>query len=247
MKIALMSDLHANQGATEAVWSFLQEVGFDHLALLGDYVDYGADPTWVVEFVQQRVREGALALKGNHDEAACLHGSMGMADHVMPSLEWTRAQLSPAHREWLNSLPLLGRIGPCDFAHANLTQPGQWGYIMGRMDAASSLHATQANFVFCGHMHEQQLYHLTGTGKAGDFTPVDGVPIPLSPARRWLGIPGSVGQPRDGNPAACCAVFDTDALTLTFHRVPYDHHEASRRIVAAGLPRFLAERLVHGR
>ena len=74
MKIALMSDLHANRQATEAVWSFLQEQGFDHLALLGDYVDYGADPAWVVEFVQQRVQDGALALKGNHDEAACLQG-----------------------------------------------------------------------------------------------------------------------------------------------------------------------------
>jgi len=225
MKIALMSDLHANRQATEAVWAHLQHLGFDRLALLGDYVDYGADPNWVIDFVRQRVSEGALALQGNHDEAAgwARHseGAERMAEHVQASLIWTRAQLSQADRQWLDALPLTGRIGPCEIAHANT--------------------------VFCGHMHEQRLYHLTGTGKAGEFAPVDGIGIPLSPARRWLAIPGSVGQPRDGNPAACCAMFDTDTATLTFHRVPYDHEQAAQRILDAGLPASMAERLQHGR
>lgn len=247
MKIALMSDLHANRQATEAVWSHLQSLGFDRLALLGDYVDYGADPGWVVSFVQQRVQEGALALQGNHDEAVALEGDLRMAEHVQASLTWTRAQLTSAQRQWLRQLPMTGRIGPCEMAHANTAQPAQWGYIHSRMEALNSLQATDARFVFCGHMHEPCLYHVTATGKTGEFTPVDGVGIPLSAARRWLAIPGSVGQPRDGNPAACCAVFDTDTDTLTFHRVPYDHDRASQRILAAGLPLFLAERLLHGR
>ncbi len=247
MKLALMSDLHGNRQATEAVWQFLLEQGFDQLALLGDYVDYGADPGWVCEFVQARMAAGAVALMGNHDEAMVSSGAQGMADHVLPSLQWTRTQLSPAQRQWLASLPLTAQVGPCHLAHANTHRPGDWGYILGRMDAAASLHASPAPYVFCGHMHEPQLFHLTPTGKTGDFTPVDGVPIPLSPARRWLAIPGSVGQPRDGNPAACCALFDADSGTLTFHRVPYDHAEASRRIQAAGLPAFLSERLLHGR
>jgi diadenosine tetraphosphatase ApaH/serine/threonine PP2A family protein phosphatase len=247
MKLALMSDLHGNRQATEAVWQFLLEQGFDQLALLGDYVDYGADPAWVCDFVQARVAEGAVALQGNHDEAMMGAGTQGMADHVLPSLEWTRAQLSPTQRQWLASLPLTAQMGSVLLAHANTHRPAQWGYIMGRMDAATSLHATTATHVFCGHMHDPQLYHLTPTGKTGDFTPVEEVPIPLSPARRWLAIVGSVGQPRDGNPAACCASFDTDSGTLTFHRVPYDHAEAGRRIRAAGLPAFLAERLMHGR
>ncbi len=247
MKIALMSDLHANRQATEAVWAHLQELGFDQLALLGDYVDYGADPAWVVDFVQQRIREGAIALKGNHDEAVALTGDQGLASHVQASLIWTRQQLSASQREWLNSLPLTARIGPCEIAHANTANPAEWGYIHSRLEAVSSLFASEANVVFCGHMHEPALYHLTTTGKVGDFTPTEGVAIPLSSARRWLAIPGSVGQPRDGNPAACCALFDTDTNHLTFHRVPYDHEAASQAIVAAGLPAFLAERLHNGR
>lgn len=251
MKIALMSDLHANRQATEAVWAHLQDLGFDQLALLGDYVDYGADPSWVIDFVRQRVAQGAVALKGNHDEAVGwkghAEGSERMAEHVQASLIWTRAQLSQSEREWLDSLPLTSRMGACEMAHANTAQPAQWGYVHGRLEASHSLYATDANYVFCGHMHEQSLYHLSGTGKAGKFTPVDGVAIPLSPARRWLAIPGSVGQPRDGNPAACCALFDTETATLTFYRVPYDHEQAAQRILDAGLPSYMAERLHHGR
>jgi len=251
MKLALMSDLHANRQATEAVWAHVQNLGFDRLALLGDYVDYGADPAWVIDFVRQRVAEGALAIKGNHDEAAGwtgqAEGGERMAEHVMASLIWTRAQLSQTDRQWLDALPLTGRIGPCEIAHANTAKPAQWGYIHSRLEATGSLYATDANHVFCGHMHDQRLYHLTATGKAGEFTPVDGVGIPLSPARRWLAIPGSVGQPRDGNPAACWALFDTDTATLTFHRVPYDHEQAAQRILDAGLPAYMAERLLHGR
>jgi diadenosine tetraphosphatase ApaH/serine/threonine PP2A family protein phosphatase len=88
------------------------------------------------------------------------------------------------------------------------------------------------------------LFNLSGTGKVGDFTPVPGVPIALSPQRRWLAIPGSAGQPRDGNPAACYAMFDTDSATLTFHRVPYDHEAAAAKVRAAGLPTSLSALLV---
>jgi diadenosine tetraphosphatase ApaH/serine/threonine PP2A family protein phosphatase len=100
--------------------------------------------------------------------------------------------------------------------------------------------------VFCGHMHDPHLYHASSTGKLGEFIPVPGAPIELSGARRWLAIPGSVGQPRDGNPAACYALFDTDTGTLTFQRVPYDHEAAAASILAAGLPAAMAERLQHG-
>jgi diadenosine tetraphosphatase ApaH/serine/threonine PP2A family protein phosphatase len=96
-------------------------------------------------------------------------------------------------------------------------------------------------------MHEPRLYHLSGTGKTGEFEPVPGVAIPLSRARRWLAIPGSVGQPRDGNPAACYALYDDEQDTLTFHRVPYDHEGAAQRIIQAGLPPLMAQRLHHGR
>jgi diadenosine tetraphosphatase ApaH/serine/threonine PP2A family protein phosphatase len=101
-------------------------------------------------------------------------------------------------------------------------------------------------------MHEPMLYHMathirtTQMGAVGEFVPVPGSPIPLMPQRRWLTIPGSVGQPRDGNPAACWALFDDETLELTFHRVPYDHEAAAAKIRAAGLPDFLAARLASG-
>jgi diadenosine tetraphosphatase ApaH/serine/threonine PP2A family protein phosphatase len=95
-------------------------------------------------------------------------------------------------------------------------------------------------------MHQPMLYHLSAAGKAGEFVPVAGVPIPVSPPRQWLVLPGSAGQPRDGNPAACYALLDREAQTLTYHRVPYDHAAAAARIRAAGLPVLLADRLADG-
>lgn len=246
MKLALMSDLHANRQATEAVWAHAQEQGIDQLILLGDFVDYGADPVWVTEFVQARQAEGAIAIRGNHDDALRSDSTSQMSDHVLPTLEWTRKQLSSEQIKWLTHLPLTAELGPCLLAHANAHDPAHWEYIQGRAEAMRSLAVTKQRFVFCGHVHQQGLFHLSGTGKTGEFQPVDGVPISLSPARRWLAIPGSVGQPRDGNPAACYATFDVDQATLTFFRVPYDHDAAAARILAAGLPPNLAERLIHG-
>ncbi|MDE2400517.1 MAG: metallophosphoesterase family protein [Burkholderiales bacterium] len=246
MKLALLSDLHSNRQATEAVWAHAQTQGIDQLVLLGDFVDYGADPVWVVDFVRDQISRGAIAVRGNHDDAIDGHGTAELGHHVLQSLEWTRQQLSPDQQVFLASLPLTATVGPCLIAHANAHDPVHWGYVLSRLDAARSLMATPSRFVFCGHVHEPCLYHLSQTSKAGEFTPVPGVPIELSPARRWLAIPGSVGQPRDGNPAACYATFDTDSSTLTFHRVPYDHDEAARRILAAGLPAYDAERLIHG-
>jgi diadenosine tetraphosphatase ApaH/serine/threonine PP2A family protein phosphatase len=132
------------------------------------------------------------------------------------------------------------------FVHANAFAPAEWEYIQGRIEAVRSLHATTCHYTFCGHMHEPKLFHLSGTGKAGDFVPTPGVPIPIPPHRQWLVVPGSAGQPRDGNPAACYAMFNLSDQTLTFHRVPYDHDLAGHKIRSAGLPDRLAERLAHG-
>ena len=107
--------------------------------------------------------------------------------------------------------------------------------------------ATGLQFPFAGHVHDPQLFNLSGLGKIADFTPTPEVSIPVPPHRQWLALPGSAGQPRDGNPAACWAMFDVGQALLTFHRVPYDHDAAARKILAAGLHPFFAERLALGR
>ncbi len=115
-----------------------------------------------------------------------------------------------------------------------------------RAEAVRSMQATPRRVTFCGHMHEPKLYHLAATGKAGDFTPTSGMAIPLLPHRQWLVIPGSAGQPRDGDPAACYAVYDDASGELTYWRVPYDTEGAGAKIRAAQLPQRLAARLADG-
>jgi diadenosine tetraphosphatase ApaH/serine/threonine PP2A family protein phosphatase len=248
MKTAVLTDLHANREALEAVLEHAAGQGVDGYALLGDFVGYGADPGWVVDRVRELVAAGAPAVQGNHDLATVEGASPEMRPEPRLVIEWTRSRLNAEQIGFLARLPLRQEAaqGKVLYVHANAWAPQDWGYILGRMDAMRSLHATRTRITFCGHVHEPRLYHLSRTGKAADFVPTPGVPIPLLPQRRWLVIPGSVGQPRDGDPAACYAIHDEAEGSLSFWRVPYDHESAAAKIRAAGLPPALAERLAHG-
>jgi len=246
MKTALITDLHANREAFEAVLEHASAQGATAYALLGDYVGYGADPGWVVDRVRDLVAQGAAAVLGNHDEAVVQGAGPGMREDARAAVAWTRAQLSQEQLSFLAGLPMSQQRDDCLFVHANAFDPGNWAYITHRADAVLSLQSTRQRMTFCGHMHEPMLYHLSSTGKAGDFTPVPGVPIPLLDNRQWLAIPGSVGQPRDGNPAASYAMLDHASAELSFHRVPYNVEGAAQRIRAAGLPERLAARLFEG-
>ncbi|MDM4764675.1 metallophosphoesterase family protein [Pelomonas sp. SE-A7] len=246
MKLALISDLHANREALEAVLDHATLQGADGHALLGDFVGYGGDPAWVLDRVMQLVEAGAAAVMGNHDSAVARGALPSMREDARAAIEWTRSQLGRHHLDFLQQLPMTQRRGELLFVHANAYDPGGYEYIQGRLEAIRSLHATDARYTFCGHMHEPMLFHLSGTGKAGEFTPQAGVAIPLLPNRQWLAIPGSCGQPRDGNPAACYAMFDTDQGELSFQRVAYDVDAAAARVRAAGLPESLAQRLLRG-
>ena len=139
MKFAILSDLHANRQAVEAVWAHAQEQGCEHTVLLGDFVDYGADPAWVMDFVMARHAEGATVVKGNHDDAIRHEGSHHMGSHVLASLAWTRQQLSAAHTAFIEALPLTAVKDDCLFAHANVHDPAHWGYLHGRLEATRSL------------------------------------------------------------------------------------------------------------
>jgi diadenosine tetraphosphatase ApaH/serine/threonine PP2A family protein phosphatase len=250
MRWALITDLHANRQALEAVLADASAQGVTQYALLGDFVGYGADPAWVLAEVMRLAGAGAWVVRGNHDEAVAAESSPVMHPDARAVIDWTRAQLGEAQLNFLRGLPLKVRSPDGDylFVHANAYDPGGWDYVQGRAEAVRSLHATQARVHFCGHMHDPMLFHLSGTGKAGEFRPQAGVVMPLPVHRQWLAIPGSCGQPRDGNPAACYALFEPgatprDDARISFQRVPYDVDTAAQALRASSLPPLIAERL----
>jgi len=254
MRIAFMADLHANREAFEACLAHARTQGADRLVFLGDYVNYGADPEWVVQALMDHVENGGIALRGNHD-AAVGEGDGSMNSPAELALEWTRNQLGPAHRAFLAGLPLIHEEVGLLCVHADAAAPSKWSYVTDTEDAARSLRATTERLTLCGHVHKPALYNvpeglgLSGAARASKttaFRPVAGIPVPLLPRRRWLAIVGSVGQPRDGNPAAAYALVDTVRAEITTFRVAYDIEAAAEKIRAAGLPAMLADRLKWG-
>ncbi|MED5618641.1 metallophosphoesterase family protein [Ideonella sp. BN130291] len=246
MKLALITDIHANREALSAVLAHAEGLGVQRYAFLGDYVGYGADPGWVVDRVREFVAQGSAAVLGNHDAAVVRGPTPSMRLEPRQAIEWTRAQLGDEQVAFLAARPYAVTEDDRLYVHANAYAPMEWGYIVGRHDAARSLLCTASRYTFCGHVHEPCLYHLSSTGKTGEFRPTPEVDIPVPPHRQWLVLPGSAGQPRDGNPAACYATMDLAQAQLTFHRVPYDHDAAADKIRAAGLPTSFADRLVNG-
>jgi diadenosine tetraphosphatase ApaH/serine/threonine PP2A family protein phosphatase len=246
MTTALMTDIHANREAFEACLAHAGDHGADQFVFLGDFVGYGADPEWVLDTLMELVGRGATALMGNHDAAAIGALATQLNAGARECIEWTRERLSNAHVKFLSDLPLSAEDGPCLYVHANGWDPARFEYVFGPMEAGRSMRVAQARITFCGHMHEPMLYHMGLPQRVEAFAPVPGSPIPLSAARRWLALPGSVGQPRDGNPAACYATFDELTNVLTFWRVPYDHEQAAQKVLRAGLPPHLARLLLSG-
>jgi diadenosine tetraphosphatase ApaH/serine/threonine PP2A family protein phosphatase len=244
--IALFTDIHANREAFEACLADAATRPVDRYVFLGDYVGYGADPAFAVDTVAAHVERGAVALLGNHDAAAS-GTSERMTEDAALAIEWTAGQLDTAQRNFLSRLPLTAEDGDRLYVHSSAAAPASWPYVIDERAAGASLQATAAQVTFCGHTHLPALFHLSVTGKLARFDPTPGVAIPLSPQRRWLAVIGSVGQPRDRNPAACYALYDDAARALTYVRVPYDIDSAAAKIRAAGLPAFLAARLAWGR
>jgi diadenosine tetraphosphatase ApaH/serine/threonine PP2A family protein phosphatase len=243
--IALFADIHANRQAFTACLAQAHEFGAQRIVLLGDYVGYGADPEWAVTTVMDLVNQGAIAVQGNHDSAIG-NPREQMNVEAKRAIEWTRGELGAAQRQFLASLPLTQEDGERLYVHAEASKPAHWIYVQSATEAADSISATAAQVTFCGHIHQPALYTMSATAKMTAFTPVTGAPIQLLQGRRWLAVLGSVGQPRDGNPAAAYALLDTEKRELTYCRVPYDVEQAAARIRSKGLPTWLAERLLVG-
>ena len=246
MLLALFADIHANRQAFTSCLDFARAHGAERIICLGDYVGYGADPEWTVETVMGLVEKGALAVRGNHDSAIGIP-SETMNAEAQAAIEWTRGRLSAPQRRFLSELPLVVNEDDRLYVHSEASGPARWRYVQSTADAGRSLMATQAHVTFCGHIHKPALYSISVTGKMTSFVPTSGVTMQLLQGRRWLSVLGSVGQPRDGDPAASFAMFDTSSGEVTYCRVPYDVDAAAKRIRDNGLPSWLADRLTVGR
>ncbi len=250
MKLALLSDIHANIQALDACLAHAHDQGATRYAVLGDLVGYGADPSAVVQRVMALSQAGALAIKGNHDDKA-VNPPLAPKTLGDSTAGWTHAQLSGEEKQFLDALPMLLRHESILLVHASAEAPELWRYVYDPQAAALSLDAACAlagvRYVFGGHVHFQTLYFRSAGGEVIKFLPRGGVAIPVLRQHQWLATIGSVGQPRDGNTSAMYAVLDTDVDQITFYRVPYDHYGAAAAIREAGLPDFFADRLLVGR
>jgi diadenosine tetraphosphatase ApaH/serine/threonine PP2A family protein phosphatase len=245
MRIAFMADLHANWRAFEACLDHARSLQAERLVFLGDYIGYGPEPNEVVERVMAEVSRGAIAVLGNHDQAIA-ETKESMVSDAETAMAWTRGQLGSKARAFLASLPLQVEDGARLYVHASPQRSPAWTYVSDEVSARRALEACEAGRVFCGHTHIPALYGITATGQLISFQPVPAVPIPVARHRRWLTVVGSVGQSRNGDPAAAYALLDTSRCEITHFRVPYDVEATASAILRAGLPPTLAARLQKG-
>ncbi len=245
MRLAILTDIHANAEAFKAVLADLQARSVDRIAILGDIIGYGPDPEWCVDKAVALMTEGAILVQGNHD-AAGLTPDSTMNSTARQSLDWTRARLSPEQKSFLATLPLTHQHEDILLVHASAHSPADWIYVTSERSAAPSFRVSTARLIFCGHVHVPALMTSDMAGNVREHQVLFGVPIPLLRTRRWLGVVGSVGQPRDGVPQAGYCLLDTATNELTYRRVAYDFAATVAKLRAHGLPETLATRLMRG-
>jgi predicted phosphodiesterase len=246
VKLAVLTDIHANREAFQAVLDDAAAHRADRLVLLGDLVGYGPDPEWCCETAARLIAEGAVAVKGNHDSAAS-GGTEAMSSLAGKAMDWTRGRLTEAHRSFLAGLPLTATDGDILFVHASASHPEAWSYVTSDTRAAPSFRAVSARVILCGHTHVPLLASADRSGMVREQGFRTGLAIPLIRSRRWLAVVGAVGQPRDGVAQAGWALLDTDRNELTFRRTAYDTARTAAKLRAAGLPEDLALRLLKGK
>lgn len=248
MRYLILSDIHANLEALQAVLAFVPRSNYDRVVVLGDVVGYGADPNRVVDVV--RSLEPHAIIRGNHDKVASgVESADGFNYAARYAAMWTLDQLTPENREFLTGLPTGPLVVDDTFEICHGSPDDEDQYIFEHVDAVEALRGASRAVCFFGHTHVAIAYWLSLT----DFdviltSPQDQVtPIKIAGERRYLINPGSVGQPRDGDPRAAYALFDSEMMQAMLVRVPYDVGATQAKIAAAGLPEGLARRLALGK
>ena len=240
MRVAVISDVHANEEALRAVLGEIDAWAPEAVWCLGDLVGYGPEPNRCCEVVSERAD---VCLIGNHDLVAL--GKLDVADfneEAAAAALWTRKELEEPWREFLSSLEPSAALGGAELFHASPRDP-VWEYVLNAETAYFSLLTTKAPLVLVGHSHVALAIGLDETEMHGGLAPA-GTEIELD--GRWLLNPGSVGQPRDGDPRAAWLALDTDERFAHFHRVAYPIERTQAGIRKRGLPETLAARLAHG-
>jgi diadenosine tetraphosphatase ApaH/serine/threonine PP2A family protein phosphatase len=241
VRYLILTDLHANLPALEAVLADAAAIGYDAVLVLGDLVGYGGDPAAVLERTLALKPVGLI--RGNHDKVcAGIEPSTSFNDVAKISIEWTAAILSAAHLKTLAELPIGPQHVPGDVEIAHGAPFDEDYYVFDTLDAARALDAASARICLVGHTHVPAVFAVTETPLSLSN---DGV-LALPPAGGVLVNVGSVGQPRDGDPRAAYGLLDLGRKTLSLRRVAYDVGRAQQSILDAGLPPWLAWRLEQG-
>jgi predicted phosphodiesterase len=246
LRFLILSDIHANWEALEAVSADATTRGFDLVLCLGDVVGYGPNPNEVTEWV---TNHADVVVRGNHDRACTNAGSHGsfhpIAQH---SSNWTKEQLLPCHADWLAQLPR-GPLQVDNFDLVHGAPDDEDRYLFDTGEATASLRHAPEQVTFFGHTHVQGGFvgrRLHGGTEVSRFHKV-----PAQLALEWDSLyllnPGSVGQPRDGDPRAAYCIYEAHKSVAHFYRVDYDIRTAQEKILEAGLPEELAYRLATGR
>lgn len=241
MRFAILSDIHSNLEALEAVFADAHAQSCREFVCLGDVVGYNANPSECVKLIQGLA---CPVVKGNHDEQASIIASTEAFNELAEeAIDWTRNHLSADDKAWLANLSLTRQVRDFTIVHATLDCPGQWGYIFNDLDASASFSYQQTSLCFFGHTHWPTAFVHDNE----DVRRIAVERIALDAGKKYFINPGSVGQPRDRDWRAAYCILDTDHQVVEQRRVEYDLETAQDKIRRAGLPDRLADRLSVGR
>jgi predicted phosphodiesterase len=238
MRYGIFGDIHSNLEGLEAVLADMEQQKITQTVCLGDIVGYNANPSECLELVRTL---GCPVVKGNHDEEASEERDIAhFNDMASSSMEYSRNQLSEEQKQFLRSLPMQRAIGNFTVVHATLDGPPTWTYVFNLPEAEQSFVYQRTSVCFHGHTHVPKVF--VKDSKVHEFLYRK---IELKPGKSYFVNVGSVGQPRDGDWRSAYAIYDTDTQTIELRRVPYDIARAQQKIIDAGLPERLAERLAN--
>ncbi|MFA9454631.1 MAG: metallophosphoesterase [Candidatus Aminicenantaceae bacterium] len=246
MRYFIFTDIHGNQEAFQSLLRFAKRRKIDHYLFMGDMVGYGASPNEVIDKLQ--ALKPINMTRGNHDKAVCceLDSVQTFNPIAASAILWTRENLTPDNMDYITQM----KKGP-EIIHEHITichgAPfDEDYYIFGEFDAAEAFLHIETPVTFFGHTHFPFVYTDNDHIVEGTFLTGNSNEIKIEQGMRYLINPGSVGQPRDRNTRAACAIYDSDAQKISFFRVEYDIEAAQKKILDAGLPPALAERLSIG-